>query len=411
MEMMPQKTDNDFVRVIPSIFYISRWVLSSKLEQIGRVSNMKKPSCRTIIILMMACLLLVASIAVVSAEKQELPIYENNLKIAVVNFQPVWGDKDTNLKKMISDSQTAADNGAKIILFPEMALTGYAMEKGDINRADRMQVKLAEKFDGPSAQALAKTAKDKGVYIIYGYPELIGDDPLNVYNSAVAIGPDGIIGSYQKIHPFGSEVIWCKTGKVPFLFDTPWGPIGISICYDTYNYPELGRFYGAAGARLILNPTATSRAYFSAAELVNGKPLNDGKPFKGNNAQWVNRFKSRVEAVVIQSDLFVATADLVGAETAKDGKFMGTAFPGGSSVVGPTDDKKGTASFIGYYGTDPATATDVSIVYSNLDLSKATRNSFENYIKTDVQEGYLYSPELYYQWFNNLTKDKYSTGK
>lgn len=372
---------------------------------------MKKTFLKAATIFGIACLLIIASLSTVFAARQEIPVYENNLKIAVVNFQPVWGDKDANLKKMISDSQTAADNGAKLILFPEMALTGYAMEKGDIKRADRMQIKLAENFDGPSAQALAKIAKEKGVYIIYGYPERIGEDPLNVYNSAVAIGPQGIIGSYQKIHPFGSEVIWCKTGKQPFLFDTPWGPIGISICYDTYNYPELGRFYGASGARLILNPTATSRAYFAAAELVNGKPINDGKPYKGNNAQWVNRFRSRVEAVVIQSDLFVATADLVGAETSKDGKFMGTAFPGGSSVVGPTDDKKGTANFIGYYGTDPATAVDVSIIYSSLDLSRATRNSFENYIKTDLQEGYLYSPELYYQWFIDLKNGKYSTEK
>jgi hypothetical protein len=86
---------------------------------------------------------------------------------------------------------------------------------------------------------------------------------------------------------------------------------------------------------------------------------------------------------------------------------MGTCFPGGSSVVGPTDDKQGTASFVDYYGTDPATATDVNIIYSELDLSKATRKSFENYIKTDLQEGYLYNPALYSQWFNSLANGKY----
>lgn len=46
----------------------------------------------------------------------------------------------------------------------------------------------------------------------------IGNDPLNVYNSAVAIDPNGkILGSYRKVHPFGSEVIWAKTGTEPFL--------------------------------------------------------------------------------------------------------------------------------------------------------------------------------------------------
>jgi len=63
---------------------------------------------------------------------------------------------------------------------------------------------------------------------------------------------------------------------------------------------------------------------------------------------------------------------------------------------------------IGYYGTNPAIATDVKIIYSDIDLSKATRNSFENYIKTDLQEGYLYNPVLYSQWFKSLANGKYA---
>ena len=334
---------------------------------------------------------------------------KDKITIALINFQAVWGDKDINLKKMLNDIKEASSRGANLILFPEMSLTGYSMEQDKgLKRLDRMQVKLAEKYNGASAQAVAKLAKEKNVYVVYGYPEVIGNDPLNVYNSAIAVGPKGIIGSYQKIHPFGSEVIWCKTGRKPFIFSTPWGPIGISICYDTYNYPELGRYYAAKGCRVILNPTATSRSYFAASELVDGKPVNDGKPLNGNNAQWVNRFKSRVEAVVIQSDIFVASSNLIGAETSAAGKFMGKCFPGGSSVAGPLDDKKGTSSYIGYYGTNPALATDVGIIYSDLDLSKAKRKSFENYIKTDLQSKYLYDPTLYAEWYTDLANGKYT---
>lgn len=331
---------------------------------------------------------------------------KNNLKLAVVNFQPCWGDKSYNLDKMIQYVESAADEGAELILFPEMALTGYAMETGeDINRSERMQVKLAEKYDGPSAQAIAKIAKERNVYVVYGYPEIIGDDdPLNIYNSAVAIGPNGILGSYQKIQPFGSEVIWCKTGSTPFTFDTPWGPIGISICYDTYNYPELSRYYGAYGARLVLNPTATSRAYFSSTTLVDGQPVNDGRPYGDNSNAWLNRFKSRIEAVVIQSDIYVATANLVGGEFDKRGNFMGTCFPGGSCVIGPLNDNLGTPEYIGYYGTNPATAVEEEIIYSNIDLSTATRNSFVNYIDTDVQEGNLFNAELYAEWYKEIAK-------
>lgn len=345
--------------------------------------------------------LIVSSLSCVAAEGK------NSVRIATVNFQPIWGDKQANLDKMIRMTEEAADNGAKLVLFPEMCLTGYAMEQNNsMPRIERMQVKLAEPFNGKSAEKMAEIAKEKGVYIVYGYPEKIGENPLNVYNSAVAIAPNGtILGSYRKVHPFGSEVIWAKTGTEPFLFDTPWGKIGISICYDTYNYPELSRYYAAKGAKIILNPTATSWGYYSANELENEQPLNDGKPINGNNKAWVNRFKNRVEAVTTQSGVFVVTSDLIGAERKSDGTFMGTAFPGGSCVVGPTDDKKGTMEYISYYGTNPETAVDEGIIYSELNLDNAKRNSFVNYIKTDLQEGNLYQPSLYEKWFSDLEKD------
>jgi predicted amidohydrolase len=328
----------------------------------------------------------------------------DKLRIAVINMQPVWGDKQANLKKILSYSKEAASMGAKMIVFPEMALTGYAMEQGDgIKRADRMQVKLAEPADGEAASAVADAAKKLKAYIAYGYPEKKGDAADDVYNSVLVAGPDGIIGSYQKIHPFGSEVIWCKTGTDPFMFDTPWGKVGVSICYDTYNYPELTRYYAASGARLILNPTATSWAYYSAKHPGDdGLPLNDGKPYADNNKAWVNRFMDRIEATVVQSGVYVASADLVGSEKKADGTFMGTAFPGGSCVVGPSTDTEGTESYIDYYGTNPAKATAEGIYYSDVDLSTAKRNSFVNYIKTDAQEGNLYSPALYAKWFEKL---------
>lgn len=345
--------------------------------------------------------LMISAVSCLAAE------FENSMRIATVNFQPIWGDKKANLNKMVEMTKQAADNGAQLVLFPEMCLTGYAMEQDNfIKRSERMQVKLAEEINGESAKIMAQTAKENKVYVVYGYPERIGKDPLNVYNSAVAISSSGeILGSYRKVHPFGSEVIWAKTGTEPFMFDSPWGKIGISICYDTYNYPELSRFYVAKGAKIILNPTATSWGYYSASELENGQPLNDGKPINGNNKAWLNRFKNRIEAVTTQNGVFLVTSDLIGAERKADGTFMGTAFPGGSCVVGPTDDKKGTMEYISYYGTNPETSVDEGIIYSDLNLENAKRNSFTNYIKTELQEGNLYQPSLYEKWFKDLKKD------
>ena len=92
----------------------------------------------------------------------------DKLRIAVVNMQPVWGDKQANTDKIISMAREAAHTGAQIIVFPEMALTGYAMEQGDIKRVDRMQVKLAETQDGEAATKISAEAKKLGAYIAYG---------------------------------------------------------------------------------------------------------------------------------------------------------------------------------------------------------------------------------------------------
>ena len=140
-----------------------------------------------------ACLLSVLSATLCMAA--ETPRYDDHLKLALVNMQPVWGDKDANLKKMVRMANEAADNGARMIVFPEMCLTGYAMEQGDIRRADRMQIRLAETEHGPSAAVMTDVARKRNLYIIYGYPERIGSDPLNVYNSAFVAGPDGYLGS------------------------------------------------------------------------------------------------------------------------------------------------------------------------------------------------------------------------
>ena len=72
------------------------------------------------------------------------------------------------------------------------------------------------------------------MYIIFGMSEKRSEDAEDLYNSAVVLGPNGLVGSYQKIHPFGTENLWCKKGEDPFIFDTEWGPIGLGICYDSY---------------------------------------------------------------------------------------------------------------------------------------------------------------------------------
>lgn len=88
----------------------------------------------------------------------------------------------------------------------------------------------------------------------------IEGDSNHAYNSAFVCSPEGEVTTYQKITPVEGD--WCTPGETPVLIDAgEYGLMGISICYDTYATPELGRYYAAKGANILVNPTATSRSY------------------------------------------------------------------------------------------------------------------------------------------------------
>jgi predicted amidohydrolase len=84
-------------------------------------------------------------------------------------------------------------------------------------------------------------------------------EPGTLYNSAVLIAPDGLVGTYRKIHlgiPLETNR-FTPGDRVP-VFETRLGPIGISICYDFYNNPELSRILALKGARILVNPTGST---------------------------------------------------------------------------------------------------------------------------------------------------------
>ena len=174
--------------------------------------------------------------------------YESDIiNIAVVNFKVASGEKEVNLRRMMDMSRAAARRGADLILFPEMALMGYGMFI-DESISQEEKIRVTETVNGPSTKAMEQVAKEEGIYIIFGMSEKLHEEDTDIYNSAVVLGPEGLIGSYQKIHPYGTENMWCKRGETPFMFDTKWGPISLAICYDNYQFPELARYYAWKGA-------------------------------------------------------------------------------------------------------------------------------------------------------------------
>jgi len=163
--------------------------------------------------------------------------------IACAQIDCLFGQPKTNLDKIISLIRAAAQRDAKLIMFPECALTGYSFDS--LEEA----MPFAEKIDGPSSQAIAEACRETGVYAVAGF---IGGDGEKFYNTAMLVGPDGVVGSYRKVHlPFIGIDRFLTPGDRPFqVFDLPFGKVGLNICYDI-SFPEAARALKLMGAELI----------------------------------------------------------------------------------------------------------------------------------------------------------------
>ncbi|MED0658447.1 nitrilase-related carbon-nitrogen hydrolase [Bacillus smithii] len=174
--------------------------------------------------------------------------YDVRVKVAAVQFEPEQGQLDENRRQMFEKAVAAAKQGAKLIVFPEMATSGYVWE----NREEISP--FVESIPGETTDMLSAVASQYDCYIVTGIPEK--DHNTGVfYNSAVLIGPEGVVGSYRKTHLFSADPRWAREGKndIP-VFDTPIGRIAILICMDAM-YFEPARLAALKGADIMAFPT------------------------------------------------------------------------------------------------------------------------------------------------------------
>ncbi len=296
------------------------------------------------------------------------------IKVSVVNFHPEWGDKATNEQKIADYIELAAAEGSNLVVFPEMALTGYDVIVGT-PKEEMMQIVEAETIPGPATNRLAELTKRLGVYVVFGMPERDKEDSSVVYNSVAILGPDGVIGSYQKMHCFGDENLWATKGHTPGLIDTPWGPLGVSICYDTFNYPELLRYARAMGARLHISCTANSIE-------ASHEPL----------------IRTELEGMVLQNWYYVASANLCGRD--KHDYFFG-----GSSILGPSAEGCKPHYYAGhpYYSEE---GQEIAMYTAAIDLAYADDGVLPIY-KTNPNTGEPdFVPHIYEQMMKNVQQQQ-----
>lgn len=115
----------------------------------------------------------------------------NRVTVAAVQMCPKLKMKSENLAICLKKLEEAARNGAKLIAFPELTLSGYIFE------SQKEALSIAESIPGPSIKQLSQRCASLGVYAVIG---LIEKEDGKIYNTAVLAGSEGIIGKYRKTH-------------------------------------------------------------------------------------------------------------------------------------------------------------------------------------------------------------------
>jgi deaminated glutathione amidase len=186
------------------------------------------------------------------------------LKLAAVQLTSTE-DVAANLSRCAALAVAAADAGATLIGLPEnFAYLGTDRD----HRLSIAETVPAPSSDGPvgpilgAMQALAR--RTRAWLLLGGFPER-GGDATHIRNTSVLLRDDGAVAAtYRKIHLFDVDVPGGKrfresetieAGDAPVVAETPWGPLGLTICYDL-RFPELYRALVARGARVLAVPSA-----------------------------------------------------------------------------------------------------------------------------------------------------------
>jgi predicted amidohydrolase len=185
---------------------------------------------------------------------------KNKIKLALAQISSKREDKEANLQKIKKLTYKAKEQEADLAIFPELCLSGYVVR-------DQFY-ELAETIPGPTVEKVQALAKETGLHIIFGMPELSEKTHATVFNTAVFVGPKGLIGKYRKMylptHSIFEEKRYFRPGYETAAFQTDVGNIGLCICYDLF-FPEVLRLIRLKGAQLIVCISASPsvrRSYF-----------------------------------------------------------------------------------------------------------------------------------------------------
>ena len=289
-------------------------------------------------------------------------------RIGLVQAEPVLFNKKASLEKALGYIDEAADNGAEFIVFPELFIPGYPVgmnfgfsvgKRTEPGREDwKRYYDASVVAGGEEFMKIAEAAGRTGAYISIGFSErdAVGG---TLYNSNAIFEPDGSYKVHRKLKPTGSErLVWGDADKHYFpVTETPWGPVGSLICWESYM------------------PLARVALYQKGITIYISPNTND-------NPEW----QATIQHIAIEGKCYFVNADMIirrdsyPADLKADeiGDLPYWVCRGGSCIIDP----------FGHYATEPVWDKE-AIIYADLDMQKvpASRMEFDacgHYARPDV---------------------------
>ncbi|MCP3982219.1 MAG: acyltransferase, partial [bacterium] len=166
------------------------------------------------------------------------------MRIGYLQFRPRFGDPDGNCRRVV-DALTGVR--ADLIVLPELAFTGYLFSGRRELRA------LAEEPSHSTVvDSLVDLCREHRFHVVAGFAEKAKD---KLFNSALLIGPRGLVQTYRKLHLFNDEKRWFDPGDLP-LEPKRVGEarVGMMVCFD-WAFPETARTLALRGADVVCHPS------------------------------------------------------------------------------------------------------------------------------------------------------------
>lgn len=243
-----------------------------------------------------------------------------SFRVAAIQTRAALYRPDENRARSVALIEAAAADGAGLVILPELMISGYGVDRDGLSAS-------CETLRGPTLDAWQEAASRLGVHIVGGFCERDGD---RLYNSAMLVGPGGLVGHYRKLHLFDAEKTVFAAGDVGLpVYALPFGAVGLCVCYDL-RFVEVVRSLALRGAEIIAVPTAWVGGF-------------DANPFDAMG------YIGQARGAIVQANLsqvFICCASQSG--TAEGIRFLGASLivdPYGTVLAGPLGpDEAGTAS-------------------------------------------------------------------